>query len=359
MIKLAWLTNPANRIATCRKVFNKGREVDFRTGTNSLTGRSQLFGMSRGGWDCSAAGGKMEQWMTPQEGTALYLLLRDSAQDIVLRTDGAGVILDASPGCERFGLPPKAELAGRHLSDIATPDSVTALKAKLVAALAGRNDPDWAEFAARTGDGQERWFEIQLRGVHGGSGDAPGAVGVMRNIDQRLRHEGELFTAAMIDPLTGLTNRRAFVTMLGHLCKEGRRGCLALFDVDHFRAINLRHGYAVGDEVLVVVAELVRALTRRQDIISRLDGPRIGVLLPDASAGRAQAICARIVGTLSEVQQQGRANGFSVTASAGAAPILASLDETINRAELALAMAKARGRNRLEMDSADGARRWR
>lgn len=301
----------------------------------------------------------MGHLVTAQESTALYLLLRDSAQDIVLRTDGAGTILDASPGSERFGLPSSDELAGRSLCDIAAPGSTQVLKAKLAAALAGRNDPDWAEFAARTGEGRETWFEIQLRGLPGGAGDAPGAVGVMRNIDQRRRHERELFAAAMTDPLTGLTNRRAFVTMLGHLCDEGRSGCLALFDVDHFRAINLRHGYSVGDEVLVVVADLVRALTRKQDTISRLDGPRIGVLLPGASAERAQAICARIVGTLSEVHQQSGSRAFSVTASAGAAPILSSLDETIKRAELALAMAKARGRNRLEMDSADGARSWR
>lgn len=301
----------------------------------------------------------MGYMVTPQEGTALYLLLRESARDIVLRIDGAGVILDASPVSEHFGLPPLVDLAGRNLCDIASPGSAAALRAKLAGALAGRNDPDWTEFAARTIEGQERWFEIQLRGVPGGGGDAPGAVGVMRNIDQRLRHEREVFTAAMTDPLTGLTNRRAFVTMLGHLCEEGRSGCLALFDIDHFRAINLRHGYGVGDEVLVVVAELVRALTRQQDIISRLDGPRIGVLLPDASAARAQAICSRIVGTLSEVHQQGGAHGFSVTASAGAAPILSNLDETIKRAELALAMAKARGRNRLEMDNGDGARSWR
>lgn len=301
----------------------------------------------------------MGYMVTAQESAALYLLMRDSAQDIVLRTDSAGAILDASPGSERFGLPSPAGLAGRNLCDIAAPGSAAVLKAKLAAALAGNNDPDWAEFAVRTGDGRESWFEIQLRGIPGGAGDAPGAIGVMRNIDQRLQHERELFTAAMIDPLTGLTNRRAFITMLGHLCEEGRSGCLALFDVDHFRAINLRHGYGVGDEVLVVVADLVRALTRKQDIISRLDGPRIGVLLPGATPERAQAICARIVGTLSEVHQQGGANGFSVTASAGAAPILDSLDETIKRAELALAMAKARGRNRLEMDSPDGARSWR
>lgn len=296
----------------------------------------------------------MDGELTEQEGTALYWLLRESARDIVLRIDGAGNILDLSPGGERFGLAPRAALAGRNLRDIAVPDSAPAVEAKLAAVLAGRNDPDWTEFAVRGGDGDEHWFEIQLRGLPAGPGGVPGAIGIMRNIDERRRFERDLFTAAMTDPLTGLTNRRAFVTMLEHLCAEGRPGCLALFDVDHFKAINLRYGYAVGDEVLVVVADLVRALTREQDIISRLDGPRIGVILPGATPDKAQAICARIVGTLSEVRQSPDAHGFSVTASAGAAPILDTLDETIKRAELALAMAKARGRNRLEMDGGTG-----
>lgn len=300
----------------------------------------------------------MDIELAAQEGAALYWLLHESRQDVVLRTDSAGIILDASPGAERLGLPPRAQLAGRNLCDIASPGSAPGVRAKLAAVLAGRNDPDWAEFAVRGGDGDEHWFEIQLRGLPGGEGGITGAVGVIRNIDERRRFERELFTAAMTDPLTGLTNRRAFVTMLGHLCAEGREGCLALFDVDHFKAINLRYGYGVGDEVLVVVADLVRALTRQQDIISRLDGPRIGVILPGATPDKAQAICARIVGTLSEVRQAGGTNGFSVTASAGAAPIRDTLDETIKRAELALAMAKARGRNRLEMDGAAGPK-WR
>ncbi|WP_338466312.1 sensor domain-containing diguanylate cyclase [Novosphingobium sp. ZN18A2] len=295
----------------------------------------------------------MDVRVTPQESTALYMLLKDSTQDIIVRTDRDGAILDASPVVERFGLPSAGELAGRKLVDLAAPDWADVVGEKLAAAMSGRNDTNWTEFAARTRAGGECWFELQLRGVP----EEGGAVGIMRSIDERRHFERALFNASMTDPLTGLTNRRAFISMLEHLCDEGGSGCLAMFDVDHFKSINLRYGFGVGDEVLVAVADLVRTLTRSRDIISRIGGPRIGILLPGASMAEAQAICGRIVGTLSEIRQSAGSNAFSVTASAGAAPIAATVDDTIKRAELALAMAKARGRNRLEMDRG-GALPW-
>jgi GGDEF domain-containing protein len=87
----------------------------------------------------------------------------------------------------------------------------------------------------------------------------------MRSIDERRCLEEQLFTAAMTDPLTGLTNRQAFIAMLQHLVDQRIDGCLAVFDIDHFRAINMQYGQFAGDDVLVVFAELVRDMMRKQE----------------------------------------------------------------------------------------------
>jgi PleD family two-component response regulator len=76
----------------------------------------------------------------------------------------------------------------------------------------------------------------------------------------------------------------------------------------------------------------------------------LGVLLPQARPDQAEAICARVIAALSDIRQTAGSNGFSITASAGVARIEGSLDDTFKRAELALFFAKAKGRNRLEMD---------
>jgi diguanylate cyclase (GGDEF)-like protein len=151
----------------------------------------------------------------------------------------------------------------------------------------------------------------------------------------------------MTDPLTGLTNRQAFVAMLQHLVQANAGGCLAIFDIDHFKAINMQYGQSIGDEVLVSFAEFLRTLVRSDDIVSRIGGESLGVLLLKATPDQAETMCQRIIAALAEIGQFGRR--ISVTASAGVARIHGSVDDTIRRAELALFLAKAKGRNRLEM----------
>ena len=109
----------------------------------------------------------------------------------------------------------------------------------------------------------------------------------MRCIEERRSFESRLFAATMTDTLTGLTNRRAFVAMLRHLVAHGARGSVAMFDIDHFRALNLRHGQSAGDEVLAGFAQLLRTLTRPDDIISRVGGESFAVLMPDTTPEQA------------------------------------------------------------------------
>lgn len=287
---------------------------------------------------------------TLRESSALYRLLADTTSDIILKTDRDGYIVHASPGIARLGVSLPNMLIGPHILDLVHPACAAAVKSEHDAAIGGRRNGRWVEFPALTNDRQERWFEIQMRCLADEAGAIYGALGIMRSIEERRAFEERLFAAAMTDPLTGLTNRPAFITMLQHLVDTQIGGCLALFDIDHFKAINMKYGQSTGDEVLVAFSDFVRTLIRSKDIVSRVGGESLGILLPRATPVQAEAICQRIIDTLSEIGRTAGAGGVSVTASAGVARISGSLDDTIRRAEMALFFAKANGRSRLEMD---------
>jgi diguanylate cyclase (GGDEF)-like protein/PAS domain S-box-containing protein len=286
----------------------------------------------------------------PRESLALFALLADDPRDIILKTDRRGFLLYASPGIERLGIAAPNELFGPHLLDLVHPACVAEVRAAYEAAMGEVDRATSIRFRALPGSAGELWFELNLRSLADDSGAVYGAISVMRSIAEEISLEGRLFEASMTDPLTGLTNRKAFISMLQHLVDSRVGGCLALFDIDHFRAINMKYGQSAGDEVLTVFADFLRTMMRSEDIISRIGSESLAVLLPRASVIQAEVICRRIVCDLAEIREAAGTEGLAITASVGMARIAETLDESLRRAELALFLAKAKGRNRLEVD---------
>ena len=299
----------------------------------------------------------METMFTPQDGVALYGLLADNPAEIIIRTDRAGRILRASPAIALAGLPRMEDLFGRHIAEIARCGHTATIRHRHALAAAGGFDDTWGEFATEIA-GVDRWFAIRMRCVMDEHGAIGGVLSVVRSIDERKSFERQLFVATMTDRLTGLANRSSFTAMLAQMLHQGTTGCLAIFDLDHFKAINLRHGQFAGDKLLIAFANFLRASVREKDVISRICGESIGVLLPGVTADQAEDIGRRIVASMGEIGREvtevsggsGSTGAFPVTASAGVATIAVSVDDTMGRAELALALAKAKGRNRLEME---------
>ncbi|MFN6935397.1 MAG: GGDEF domain-containing protein [Tsuneonella sp.] len=285
--------------------------------------------------------------ISPGEASALYRLVAGSPTDLVLKTDRKGRIVHATPATAGLGLAFAGDPVGRHLLELVHPSYSEAVLAEHTAAVDGREAGGWIEVLAMAQDGAQRWLEMKLGALPG----LAGALGIFRSIDDRRALEDRLFVAAMTDPLTRLTNREAFVRMIGHLIDSGAGGHVALFDLDHFRTINLKHGHSGGDKVLVAFARLLQSLLRADDIVSRVAGGTFGVLLPEVDAASAHAACARVVAAMAELNDGMRAQ--RLTASAGIARFAVSADATLREAELALIAAKSRGRNRVER-----ARRW-
>lgn len=285
--------------------------------------------------------------LQPEDTVALYELLCEQLSDVVLKCDRDGIIRHASPMAARWEIDAEP---GRSLLDLVDPSCRPLVEAELRSAIDGAQGAGTE--IATIGKGESlRWFDLRLRRIGSDSAAMDGILAVMRSIQDRRIFEEKLFAAAMTDPLTGLTNRRAFMSMLQHLVDSGAGGCIALFSLDYFKSLNMRFGQSFGDEVLVVFAELLRNMMRREDTISRIGSDTLSVLLPGTSADQAEAICQRVIAALADIRQAAGPDSVSITASVGVSRIGKSLDATMKRAEMALFLAEAKGRNRLEMDS--------
>jgi Diguanylate cyclase, GGDEF domain len=105
-------------------------------------------------------------------------------------------------------------------------------------------------------------------------------------IDVRLM-QAELSRVAHTDALTGLPNRRAVRVRFGEessrAARHGQRFALAIFDVDHFKQVNDRHGHAAGDEVLKAIATALAEGKRSEDVLGRIGGEEFLVILAQQS----------------------------------------------------------------------------
>lgn len=160
-----------------------------------------------------------------------------------------------------------------------------------------------------------------------------------------------LAEAAGTDPLTALTNRRAFeLSFEAELARARRAGeplGVVVGDADHFKALNDRHGHDVGDAALERIAETLRRVKRPPDTAARLGGKELALLVPGADTAEAQAMAERVRRAL---ESDGDAHGPAVRISFGVACFPAhGADRTtlLKAADRARYAAKDRGRNRV------------
>ncbi|MCO5093097.1 PleD family two-component system response regulator [Bosea sp. (in: a-proteobacteria)] len=178
-----------------------------------------------------------------------------------------------------------------------------------------------------------------------------------KRFTERLRDSVQTsMEMAVMDQLTGLHNRRFMDNRLSAMFDESalraRALSLLVLDIDHFKAVNDSWGHDVGDEVLREFADRVRACTRGIDLVARMGGEEIVVVLPDTGAEAAYRVAERIrarVESTPFVVQNGTRE-ITITVSVGVSnrrPGDASCADMMKRADDALYRAKANGRNRV------------
>ena len=165
---------------------------------------------------------------------------------------------------------------------------------------------------------------------------------------------GRMRETAETDALTGLRNRRAFDAALqleaSRFDRYGRPLSLLMIDMDHFKAVNDKHGHEAGDEVLRRVAERVRSCVRDVDTAARFGGEELAVLLPETPLAAARDVAERIRITVAGTPVRWGEESIHVTVSIGIACVPESVDKPLallTKADEALYAAKNSGRNRV------------
>lgn len=169
-----------------------------------------------------------------------------------------------------------------------------------------------------------------------------------------LRHR----TAAMVDPLTGIPNRRAFLQEANVIAKRHnsnpRPTAVLLVDLDHFKTINDRFGHALGDRVLEIFAATTLESVRTSDLIGRIGGEEFAAVLSDTSRERALAVAERIREAFAKAAQEVDGRPVCATVSIGVVHCdgeALDVPELLAQADQALYCAKENGRNRVEVAS--------
>ena len=127
--------------------------------------------------------------------------------------------------------------------------------------------------------------------------------------------------ASLVDPLTGITNRRGFFQSGERLMIRSRLAHMAiaviLFDIDHFKRINDLFGHSAGDHVLAAFCRLAGALLRPTDLFGRLGGDEFACLLPDVTRQDALALAERLRRAFEAASHTVGGRTFSATVSTG------------------------------------------
>ena len=288
------------------------------------------------------------------ESEARYRLLTEHSTDIILNLDIEGRVRFASPSIRQIGGYEPADVINRAAIDLVDPDDAPAVMRVHRAALSNPGQTFVVEYRARTVSGESRWFETHTRAVIDQIGEVTGVVSAIRDVGHRKAVERRLTDAAMTDGLTAIANRKAFDAALDHaIATAGSEGlgCVALFDLDNFKAVNDQHGHAAGDAVLRAFADLARGRMRDKDFVGRFGGEEFGIILPGATLEQARLVCDRLRQAVAEMPIAISGSHIRVTVSGGVASYICRSHpaEVLAAADAALYVAKRSGRDQMRL----------
>lgn len=132
------------------------------------------------------------------------------------------------------------------------------------------------EWAVRQPDGEYRYIMSHIKIVML-SGGSQIWINSLTDITDKKKMENELMRVSETDALTGIRNRGSGESSIEKLLSDGVKGMFCLFDVDKFKAVNDTYGHAVGDKVLIALADCLKHTFRNSDIIMRLGGDEYAV----------------------------------------------------------------------------------
>lgn len=176
--------------------------------------------------------------------------------------------------------------------------------------------------------------------------------------DNLLQARDQLENLALYDPLTRLLNRKAFLSAAHGELERARRSqsplSLIMLDIDNFRSLNEQHGRRLGDDVIKLVAQVIRDKSRPYDCVGRWDGDEFITALSGVIASDAEKVAGRIINGVRSITLTAGREGpqLSLQMSAGVATLMhvsptMELHDLVQHARNAMLRAKEAGGNQV------------
>ncbi len=195
-------------------------------------------------------------------------------------------------------------------------------------------------------------FPIELSLADWKTGGGQFYTAILRDITERKQNQKYVEYLAVHDSLTGLLNRHSLEDILNRTIAKAKRGTMSsllYMDLDNFKEVNDTVGHSAGDEVLIILTDLIKTELRTEDIVFRLGGDEFAVLL-EGMTGREALSAAERLRLVVEAHPFALSNRvFSLSLSLGLIQIDGTLasGELLSQADAAMYRAKALGKNRI------------
>ena len=293
-------------------------------------------------------------------------LERMNAQYALLDNASRSITFSCNPNSRAVDLNGAVEQTfGKEIAELGTVNLVSLLDklhendqglskniSKAVREGAGKYD---CEVRVKEADGGYGWYKLEAIIVRSKSGKVERIIGSLKNLEDQIEKEHVLKNKAETDLLTGLLNKMTMENSISDIIKRRPYSTFAFYiiDMDNFKAVNDNLGHAIGDKVLVDVANKLTLLFNEYDFIGRLGGDEFAVMLviPENMSNyssrlielKAKSLCEN----LKETYSDDRAD-VTVSASIGIAIYEKdgrSFSELYRRADLALYQSKNNGKN--------------
>ncbi|MGZ8457873.1 MAG: diguanylate cyclase domain-containing protein, partial [Gemmatirosa sp.] len=250
----------------------------------ALNGLLSLVGVAAAGWAVARAATRRQVRLL-RETEARYQQLLDLSPDAVIVHDDERVLFANPAAALLLGAPDAQALAGRPLDGFLGLEEREAMAVAATVRPAPHARPLGRRLRTRMRGADDTAIDVEVATSPCRYSDRDAAVLVARDIGPQLRYERELRELALLDELTGLHNRRGFLTFaeaeLRRLRQSGRGAALLFADLDGLKRINDAHGHAAGDDALVAVAHGLREVVGAQGLVARWSGDEFVALVPE------------------------------------------------------------------------------
>ncbi len=301
--------------------------------------------------------GAASRMMELERMNAQYALLDNASRSITFSCNPNSRAVDLNGAVE--------QTFGKEIAELGTVNLVSLLDklhendqglskniSKAVREGAGKYD---CEVRVKEADGGYGWYKLEAIIVRSKSGKVERIIGSLKNLEDQIEKEHVLKNKAETDLLTGLLNKMTMENSISDIIKRRPYSTFAFYiiDMDNFKAVNDNLGHAIGDKVLVDVANKLTLLFNEYDFIGRLGGDEFAVMLviPENMSNyssrlielKAKSLCEN----LKETYSDDRAD-VTVSASIGIAIYEKdgrSFSELYRHADLALYQSKNNGKN--------------